>query len=95
MGSAVPSPSLLRALQAWRRRCRRTVAPGHHTTRPSPTEGGKVNRKGRGDFCFFLGGGEVIVSFFYFFFGGGGGDFNRGVMLESDFAIWLGRMGIK
>lgn len=40
-GSAVPSPSspsLLRALQAWRRRfLRRTeVAPGHHTTRPSP-----------------------------------------------------------
>ena len=56
---------------------------------------GKQKRSGV-IFFFFGGGGEGRCLFlFLIFFLGGGGDFKRGVMLESDFAIWLGRMGIK
>ena len=80
VGSTVPSPSspsVLRALQAWRRRfLRRTeLAPGHHTTRPSPIRRWQGKQKRYRGVPFFLGGVEgrcLFLFFFDFFFWGWG-----------------------
>lgn len=65
----------------------RSGAP-HHTAIAYGRWQGKQKRSGV--IFFSWGGGGRCLFLFLIFFLGGGGDFNRGLMLASDFAIWLG-----